>query len=88
MTMHNAVILIKSVVKSKTSITIKRFRKVFKSSSVKTMTTKFFGSIIILRFVQTRVAKEEFYGARKPIKIWYVNVRSDIWGLLGQLGPG
>ena len=86
--MHNAVILIKSVVTSKTSITIKRFRKVFKSSSVKTMTTKFFGSIIILRSVQTRVAKEEFYGARNPIKIWHVNVSSNIWGLLGQLGPG
>ena len=38
------------------------------------MATKSFDSVIILIFVQTRVAKEKFYGARKPIKIWYVDV--------------
>ena len=37
------------------------------------MATKFFDSVIKLTFVQTRVAKEKFYGARKPIKIWYVD---------------
>ena len=37
----------------------------FKPRSVKTMTTQLFDSIIILRFFKTRVAKEEFYGARK-----------------------
>ena len=38
------------------------------------MKTKFFNSIIILRFGKTKVAKEEFYGAKKPIKIWNVNI--------------
>ena len=28
----------------------------------------------MLTFFQTKVAKEEFYGARKPIKIWYGDV--------------
>ena len=28
----------------------------------------------MLTFAQTREANEEFYGARKPIKIWYVDV--------------
>ena len=28
----------------------------------------------MLRFGKTKVAKEEFYGAKKPIKIWDVNV--------------
>ena len=37
------------------------------------MTTKFFDSII-LRFGKTKVAKEEFYGAKKPIKIGDVDV--------------
>ena len=33
------------------------------------MTTKFFHSIIMLRFSKTKVAKKEFYGVKKPIKI-------------------
>ena len=28
----------------------------------------------MLRFGKTKVAKEEFYDAKKPIKIWDVNV--------------
>ena len=38
------------------------------------MTTKFFDSIQILRFDKTKVAKEEFFGAKKSIKIWNVDV--------------
>ena len=30
--------------------------------------------IIILRFVNTKVGKQEVYGAKKPIIIWYVDV--------------
>ena len=28
----------------------------------------------MLRFGETKIAKEKFYGANKPIKIWHVNV--------------
>ena len=34
----------------------------------------FFHSIILLRFGEREIAKEEFYAAKKPIKIWDVNV--------------
>ena len=34
----------------------------------------FFGSLIMLRFAETNVAKEEFYGTKKPIKIWDADV--------------
>ena len=27
----------------------------------------------MLKFVQAKATKEEFYGGNKPIKIWYVN---------------
>ena len=30
----------------------------------------FFGSIIILRFVETKVGEEEFYGSKNAIKTW------------------
>ena len=33
-----------------------------------------FDSIIMLRFGETKVAKEKFCGAKKPINIWDVNV--------------
>ena len=38
------------------------------------MTTKFFDSIIILRFDKTKVSKKEFYSAKKPATIWDVDV--------------
>ena len=38
------------------------------------MTKIFFGSLIMLRFAETNVAKEEFYGAKKPMKIWDADV--------------
>ena len=40
------------------------------------MSKFFFDSIIILSFGETKIAKEEFYGAKKPIKIWYVDVNN------------
>ena len=38
------------------------------------MSQKLFRRIIMLRFGKIKVAKEKFYGAKKPIKIWDVNV--------------
>ena len=35
------------------------------------MTTNIFHCIIILRFGKTKVAKDDFYGAKKPIKSWH-----------------
>ena len=34
----------------------------------------FFHSIMMFRFGEKKVTKEKFYVAKKPIKIWYVNV--------------
>ena len=41
----------------------------FLSISLKTTAAKFFSSMIILRFGKTKVAKEEFHGAKKPSTI-------------------
>ena len=38
----------------------------------------FFDSIIMLRFGKTKVAKEEFYGTKKPLEIWDVNVDNTV----------
>ena len=38
------------------------------------MTKIFFDTIIMLKFNETKVAKETFYGAKEPISIWDVNV--------------
>ena len=38
------------------------------------MTTKFFDSLIMLIFCKIKVAKEEFYGTKKLIKFWDVDV--------------
>ena len=38
------------------------------------ISTIFFHSIIMVRFVGNEIAKEKFYASKKPIKIWYVNV--------------
>ena len=35
--------------------------------------TTFFDVAIILRFGETKVTKEKIYGAKKVIKIWYVD---------------
>ena len=37
------------------------------------MAYNFFDSIIMLKFGKTKVAKETFYIAKKPIEIWNVN---------------
>ena len=42
------------------------------------MTTTFFDSIIRLRFRKIIVARKEFYGTNKPLKIWDVNVNNII----------
>ena len=36
--------------------------------------TNFFYSIITMRFGETKVTKEKFYAAKKPMEIWDVNV--------------
>ena len=38
------------------------------------MTKNVSHGIIMLRFSKAKVAKEHFYGAKKPIQIWVVNV--------------
>ena len=43
------------------------------------MAVKFFDSITMLIFVKIKVPKEEFYGSKKPIKIWDVNVDNTVY---------
>ena len=38
------------------------------------MITNIFDRIIMLKFDKTKVVKEEFSGAKKPINIWEVDV--------------
>ena len=44
----------------------------------------FFDSIRMLTFGETKVAKGEFYVAKKQTKIWYVNVNNSKY-LIGYL---
>ena len=37
-----------------------------------------FYKLIILRFGETKVVKEKFYDAKKPINIWDVNVDNTV----------
>ena len=46
---------------------------------------KFFYSIILLRFSKTKVAKEEFHGAKKPIEIWNVAVSNILTSRLNEM---
>ena len=46
----------------------------FLSISWKITAEKFFDSRTMLKFGKTKVEKEEFYGAKKPRKIWDVSV--------------
>ena len=47
----------------------------------KIITTKFFGSIRMLRFGKAKVAKKEFYGARKT-KFWDVGIHNIVVSIL------
>ena len=42
----------------------------FLSKAKMQLQQNFFDSVITLRFGKTKEAKEEFYGVKKPIKIW------------------
>ena len=48
------------------------------------MTTTFFDSIIMMRFGQIKVAIKKSHGAKKPIKIWDVDVDDILIGYLDQ----
>ena len=54
--------------------TIIHFYKNFCINELNNNDKNVFDSIIILRFGETKVAKENFYVTKKPIKIWDVNV--------------
>ena len=45
----------------------------FLSKAKMQLQQNFFDSVITLRFGKTKEAKEEFYGVKKPIKIWDAN---------------
>ena len=36
----------------------------------------FFNNVTMLRFGETKIAKEEFYGTKKTIRIWYVDINN------------
>ena len=56
----------------------------FVSVNQKIMTKVFFISIIILRIAETKIAKEKFYGGKKPMKIWDVNVNNIVISKLAE----
>ena len=49
------------------------------------MTAKVFESIIILRFCKTKVAKKEFYGAKKQIKIGNLDTNNIVISKLSKM---
>ena len=48
------------------------------SSKLKNNHTDFVYNVIIVRFGQTKVRKETFHAAKKPIKTWDVNVDNTV----------
>ena len=48
------------------------------------MAKNFFDSIKMLKFGETKVTKEKIYRAKKPTKIWYVNVDDIVFAKLVQ----
>ena len=49
------------------------------------MTAKVFDSIILSRFCETKVAKKEFYGAKKQIKIGDVDANNVVISKLSEM---
>ena len=66
MTLHDVIILIKSV--------LKKDKNHYYYNMLKNNHKSFVHSIIMWRFGETKVTKEKFYIAKKSIKIWDVNV--------------
>ena len=58
------------LIKIITSITIKRFQKNIRTQQLINDDNNFFDSVIMLRFVKTKVAKEEFYDAKRKVFDW------------------
>ena len=73
--MHNAIILIKSVLnKDKNHYYYKTFLETCSHQLAKKKTTNFCHSIKMVRFGEKEIAKENFYAAKKTYKFWDVNV--------------
>ena len=49
---------------------------------LKIMKTFFFDSMIMLRFAETKIANEKFYGAKEPINLLDVNLDYIVISLL------
>ena len=71
MTLHNVIILIKLVLNEDKN---HYCYNIFLEKCSYQLAKIFSDSIIMLRFGETKIAKEMFYAAKKPIKIWDVNV--------------
>ena len=71
MTLHNVIIHIKSVLnKDQNHYYYNIFlEKCSYRLAEKIIVTKFFDRIIIFKLGKMKVAEEEFYGAKKPIKV-------------------
>ena len=54
--------------------TIRYFQKNVRINQLKNIHKNFVHSKIMLRFGKTKVTKENFHAAKKPIKVWDVNV--------------
>ena len=60
--------------KIKITITVRYFQKNARINQLKDNHKNFVHSIIILKFGEKKIAKEKFYVAKKPIKIWDADV--------------
>ena len=75
MTLYNVIIHIASFLnKDQNRYFYKIFSEKFSCQFAKKWWQNVFCSIAMFKFGETKVEKEKFYGVKKPIKIWDVNV--------------
>ena len=75
MILHNVIIHIKSVLnKDKNHYYYEIFLEKCSYQLAKETTTNFVHSIIMMKFEEREIAKDIFYAAKRPIRIWGVNV--------------
>ena len=75
LTLHNVIILIKSVLNKDQNL----YDMIFSKKCLYRLARKssqFFFDSLILRFGETKITKEKFYASRKPLRIWNVNIHS------------
>ena len=68
----------------KISTTIRFLEQNAHISQLKSNQKNFFCSVIMVKFGKTEIAKQKFYVAKTPTKIWDVNVYNIVTSKLGK----